>query len=173
MTKSVQIAVNLQFGHGNHRQSKALQCSQGWTCWRYWAVKDAHSRARTIGSRCSSCVCYAWPKGDRNPCSGAQGMLLLCFLTCSSSSAQWAGARLAFLNTGKFVCSSCTNWNLGWCHSWIGLGLIPVVMTTSHSIALSREKTDLAEHISLCWLLSNRWSMVLGDIVSFGLVWGN
>lgn len=29
VTKSVQIAVNVQFGHGNLSRSKALQCLQG------------------------------------------------------------------------------------------------------------------------------------------------
>lgn len=53
------------------------------------------------------CVLCTAP-GHNNPCPGAWGMLPLCFLMCAPSLAQQAGDRLAFLKTGKIVCSSAT-----------------------------------------------------------------
>lgn len=117
-------------------------------------------------------LCVLCPaQGQCNAYSGAWGMLLPCILMCCLSSAQQAGARLS---QGWENCLLLLHkWNWGWCHSCGRLGLIPIVRAISHSIALSREKTDLVEHVSVSCLLSNHWTTVLGDIVSFELMWGN
>lgn len=162
----------MRFRHRIHRQSKALQCSRGWTCLRRsLAAKDTHLSAHTAGSSCSRCVSCAQPKGNVIPTLELEG--------CSSR-ASWCVAcpqhsrqEPDFLKAGKIVCSSCTNWNWVCCHSCGSVGLIPIVRAISHSIALSREKTDLVEHVSVSCLLSSHWTTVLGDIVSFEFMWGN
>lgn len=105
VTKALHCTTNLVF-----RQLQALQCSQGWTCWRWGSgrdshLRDSHLRDHITGS-CCSVLCTA--QGNNNPCSWAWGMLPLCFLMCALSLAQQAGHRFDFLRIGKIVFSSGT-----------------------------------------------------------------